>query len=179
MKRVSEIVKDITDKNLQENINKSEGVFFINYSGVSSADMTALRRNLSVSGSRMVVSKNSYFTNSLKKEQKNEAVTSLISGPTALVFIEDDPVKPVKVLTDFLKTHDSVKLQGGYIRERMLEVQDFKVLASIQSREVLYQQIAIACNGPVTKFATSLKQILAKVCYAVQAVREKKEKETQ
>ena len=175
MNKVSDLVKKFTDEKLKKDFNNNPGLFLINYSGVSSADLTVLRRDLTSFGSKMFIVKNSYIDVALKDIDKGKEVKGMMSGPTALIFIDEDPVGPAKVLTDFAKTHDSLKLRGGYIRDRLLEVKDFKMLASIPPREILYQQIAVACNGPVTKLAQSLNQIVTKLCYALKAISDKKE----
>lgn len=178
MKKVSDIFKKLSDEQLQKDLSNSPGLFFVGYSGVSSADLTVLRRDLGFLGSRMFITKNSFVNLALKKGNKDKEVFDFVDGPTALVFVDDDPIGPAKILTSFVKSHDSVKLRGGYIRNRLLQAQDFKMLASIPSREVLYQQIAIAFNGPLSKLVMSLNQIVTKLCYALKAISEKKEKET-
>lgn len=178
MKKVSEIIKKRADERLQKDLESSMGIFLVGCSGVSSADLTALRRDLDSFGARMFVAKNSFMSVALKKAEKDPRVLDFIDGPTALVFISDDPVGSAKALTNFAKSHESMKLRGGYLRDRLLQAQDFKVLANIPPRHVLYQQIAFAFNGPLTKLATSLNQIIVKLCFALKAVGEKKQKET-
>ena len=99
---------------------------------------------------------------------------NFIDGPTALVFVGDDPISPSKVLTEFAKTHESIKLRGGFIADRIINEQDFKMLAKTPPRGVLIQQLAVALNGPITKLAIDLKQILTKLAYALKALSEKK-----
>ena len=178
MKKVSDIFKKLADERLQKDLSSSSGLFLVGCSGISSADLSILRRDLDSLGSRMFVTKNSFMSAALKKAEKDPLLLNFIDGPTALVFVSEDPVGIAKVMTNFVKSHESMKLRGGYLRDRLLQAQDFKVLASIPSRQVLYQQIAVACNGPLSKLATSLNQIVVKLCYALKAVGEKKQKET-
>ena len=177
MKRTSDIFRELADKRIEGDLKNCEGLFFVGFSGVNSADLTTLRRELHSSGSRMFVTKNSFVSQTMKKANKDAAVIDFLNGPTALVFVSEDPVKPAKVLVEFLKTHETMKLRGGFVRDRLIQTSDFKMLASIPSRSVLYQQIAIGCNGPLSKLVQSLNQITAKLCYALKAVADKKDKE--
>lgn len=177
MKKVSEIFKEIADKKLNDDLSLNSGLFFVKYSGVSSANLTQLRRDLKSAGARMFVTKNNFANVALKSINIGKEVSDFISGPTALVFIKDDPIGPSKVLTSFAKNNKTIELAGGYIHDKVVKPQDFKILASIPSRQVLYQQIAIVFNGPISKFALSLKQIVAKIAYALKALSDKKQED--
>lgn len=176
MKKVSEIFKEESDKILQKDLSNNSGLFFFNYSGVDSTDLSVLRRNLKNCGAKIFITKNSFINLTLKKIDKGKDILDLIDGPTALIFVRDDPIGPSKILTEFAKTHETIKLRGGLINDRLIQAQDFKMLANIPPREVLYQQLATAINGPISKLAVSLNQIVLKLVYALKIVSEKKEK---
>lgn len=177
MKKVSELFKEIADKQLKENLGLNSGLFLFNYSGVSSANLTQLRRDLKNAGARMFVTKNNFTNVALRSINIGKELSEFINGPTALVFVKDDPVGPSKILAEFAKNNDSIKLKGGYIHDKIVQSKDFKILASIPSRQVLYQQVAMAFNAPIAKLATSLNQIIVKVAYALKAISDKKQKE--
>jgi len=50
------------------------------------------------------------------------------------------------------------------------------MLATLPPKEVLQQRLAYAVLSPVTKVASSLNNVVAKIVYALQAVKEQKEK---
>jgi len=176
MKKVSDILKQRTDSIVNTQLEDNYGLFLFNYSGVPSADLTRLRRDLKGVGARLFVTKNSFVNAVLKKSKYGKDVTSLVVGPTALIFVKDDPVAPSKILTDFAKTHESMQLKGGYLQDKLLDKSSFKILSSIPSRQVLYQQVATGFNAPMSKLAMSLNQIIAKIAYALKAVSDKKGK---
>lgn len=177
MKKVSEIFKEISDRQLKDDLGFNSGLFFVKYSGVSSAGLSQLRRDLKGVGARMFVIKNSFINVALSSINLGKEISGFVDGPTALVFVKDDPVGPSKILTSFAKNNQSIELRGGYIYNKVIQSQDFKVLASIPPRQVLYQQIAVVLNAPIAKLATSLNQILAKIAYAIKAVSDKKQEE--
>ncbi|MDD5292190.1 MAG: 50S ribosomal protein L10 [Candidatus Omnitrophica bacterium] len=176
MKKIGDIFKQLTDKQLKDDLEINEGLFLFKYTGVTSADLTQLRRNLKGVNAKMLVTKNSFIGLALKSINKGKDVLDFIDGPTALIFVKDDPLGASKVLTDFVKTHETAVLRGGYLNEKVINPQDFKVLSSITSIQVLYQQIVVAFNAPVSKLAMSLNQVVSKIAYALKAVSEKKEK---
>lgn len=176
MKKISDIFKELIDKQLKEYLNINEGLFLFKYAGVTSADLTQLRRDLKNINAKMLVAKNSFSNLALKAINKGKEILDFIEGPTALIFVKDDPIGVSKVLAGFAKTHATVVLKGGYVNDRIINSQDFKVLASIPSKQALYQQVATAFNAPVSKLAMGLNQVVAKIAYALKAVSDKKGK---
>lgn len=174
MKKVGDIFKETSDRRLKEDLRSNSGLFFFNYAGVSSAALTQLRRDLKGTGARMFVTKNTFISLALKDIYKGKETSDFVKGPLALIFVKDDPVAPSKVLTDFIKKHEAVNLRGGFINDRVVNPQEFKMIANIPPRQVLYQQIAAMFNSPATKLAVSLKQVVAKLAYALDAVSNKK-----
>jgi large subunit ribosomal protein L10 len=176
MKKIGDIVKELIDRQLKESLKINEGLFLFKYAGVTSADLTQLRRSLKGVNAKMFVTKNSFINLALKAIDKTQAATDLIEGPTALVFVKQDPIGVSKVLTGFSKTHETVVLKGGFLKDRRMDPQDFKVLAGLGSKQDLYQQIASVLNAPASKLAMGLNQIVAKLAYALKAVSDKKGK---
>lgn len=177
MKKVGAIFKESVDAQLKDGLKLNEGLFLFNYSGATSADLTKLRKNLKGVKAKMFVTKNSFVNLAFKSlNNKGKEIFDFIDGPTALIFVKDDPIGVSKVLTDFAKAHETIVLKGGYFNDKIINSKDFKVLANIPPRQVLYQQLAVVCNAPVTKLAMSLNQIMAKVVYALKAVSDKKGK---
>jgi ribosomal protein L10 len=58
--------------------------------------------------------------------------------------------------------------------ERVVTLEDVKLISKLFSRQAVYQQVASTLNAPMGKLATSLHQIIAKVAYVLKAVSDKK-----
>src|SRR5690554_5015544 len=78
--------------------------FFVDYQGLSAADLNALRAKVKAEGGRLMVAKNTLI-NVVLQEQGTGEFDDQLAGPTALVITGEDPVGPVKALTDFAKDH--------------------------------------------------------------------------
>ena len=57
------------------------------------------------------------------------------------IAYSDDPVSTSKVLVDFAKDNDNLKILGGVMGDKELSVDDIKTLASLPSLEVLRAQL--------------------------------------
>jgi len=179
MKKVSQIFKETVDSQLSQDLKSSSGVFVIGCSGIGSAVLTDLRKNLKSIGSKLFITKNKFsslaFKNSLDSTIVQD-VTKFLNGPVGLIFVKDDPVPTCKTLTEFAKTCEKMELKGGYLNQQIINKQDFKAIASIPPRQVLYQQIAMTLNAPIAKLAMSLNQVIGKLAYALNDLINKKQK---
>ncbi len=175
-KKIGELVRDLFSLELRSKLSEHSDVLFLNYSSLKSAELTQLRKDLKASDASIFVTKNSYMKRVFEDVKKASDVARMIDGPTALVFIKDDPVVVSRALVDFAKAHESLDIRGGFLGERLLSLGEVKHIAKLSSKQAVYQQVASVLNAPVSKLAGSLNQILAKIAYALKAVSEKKEK---
>lgn len=173
-KKIGEVIRDLFSNELKNSFSNYPGVFFINYSKLKSAEMTQLRKDLKGVGARVLVAKNSYVKRVLEGSKKPAESASMIDGPTALVFVKDDPVGVSKVLMEFEKAHEVVGIRGGFLSERVMTLDDIKLISKLSSMQAVYQQVASVLNAPINKLATSLNQIIVKLVYALKATSDKK-----
>ena len=87
-----------------EKLSSAKSVFVTDYSGLTVAAITNLRRNLRKSKVEFQVSKNTLARIAAQQACRKDLVPHL-EGPTALAFGMGAPAAPAKVLTDFLKTN--------------------------------------------------------------------------
>jgi large subunit ribosomal protein L10 len=70
-------------------------------------------------------------------------------------------VAAAKVISDFSKTNDKLKVMGGNYAGKNLDVAGVNALASIPSREVLIAQLLGVMQAPVSGFARVLAAVAA------------------
>ena len=81
------------------------------YSGLTVAQMTALRAKMREAGGSVKVAKNRLAKLALKGTDA-ESISDLFEGPTVIAFSKD-PVAAAKVAIDFAKTNDKLVILGG------------------------------------------------------------------
>jgi large subunit ribosomal protein L10 len=172
MKKIGLLVKEISESRIKEIVKDSSAVFIIKYSGLSSPDLSKLRQNLKNSHANLFVVKNSVARRALGNLGL-ELIIRYIEGPCGLVFAKDEPVGPSKVLYAFLKEHEQLKLEGGFLKDKVLRDKDIECLAKLPSREVLRAQVVMTLNSPISGLVFTLNQILAKFVYCLEQIRQK------
>ncbi len=121
------------------------------YRGLSVTSMKQLRRAL---GDK---TKYSVVKNTLTKiAAKNAGVDlspDLLVGPSAVAFINGDPIDAAKSLRDFAKENPFLVIKGGIYEGKAVTKEELMQLANLESREVLLAKLAGAMKGSLAKAA--------------------------
>ena len=161
------VIEEITER-----FQKSSAAVLTEYRGLTVAQLTELRRSLGEGSSYAVVK------NTLTKRAAEEVgfgdLTPLLNGPTAIAFIEGDPVNAAKAIRDFARAHPLLVVKGGVIDGRPVDAREVTRLADVEPREVLLAKLAGAMKGNLTKAAGLFQAPLAQVARLAAALQEKK-----
>jgi large subunit ribosomal protein L10 len=173
MKKIGLVVKEVSQEKIQSSIKTSESFFIVKYSGLSSPDITALRQSLKNSHADLFVVKNTVARRALKGAGLDSIIKS-IEGPCGFIFTNKEPVATSKILYDFSKGHEKLKLEAGFLEDKILTENDIKALAKLPSREVLRAQVVGALNAPISGLVVVLSQALKKFVICLDQIRQKK-----
>ncbi len=139
------------------------------YRGLSTAEITDLRRTLKKSDIEYRVVKNTLARFAAERAGKNELVT-LFEGPVAIAFGYGGEVKPAKVLADYIKASKaSLSIKGGFLADRMLTSGDVETLATLPSREILLARVLAGMQSPIVALIGSLAAPMRGVIGVLQA----------
>ncbi len=150
MKKVGELFREDLVNRIKENVTDRSSVFLLSYSGLSGLKFNELRKELKQVGADVYATKNRVAKLTLK-DLELEELGSKISGQTAFVWSDADSAAISKVLVNFTKDSELVKVQGGLLDERVLDFSDIKVLSDLPSREVLLSTLLGTIQAPVTR----------------------------
>jgi large subunit ribosomal protein L10 len=147
---------------VSKTLNTAQTVVLAEYQGVTVEQMTALRANARKSEVYLHVLKNTLARIAVK-DTKFAPLADKMSGQ--LVYaISEDAVAAAKVVNDFAKSNEALKIVAGQYNEKLLDVVEVKKLASIPSRNEL---LAMAMGV--------MQQIPASFVRVVAAIRDQKE----
>lgn len=148
----------------------------IDYKGLKASQAVELRRDLRQNDSNMVVIKNSIATNALNKLGVSE-LKKYFGGMSAIVYGKD-PVTISKKVISYKDKNKVLDVKCAYIDGKFVNISDVKKLSELPSREQLLGQVVGTIAAPMTGFVRTLNAISTKLAYAVNAIKEKREKET-
>ncbi|MBF0532128.1 MAG: 50S ribosomal protein L10 [Candidatus Omnitrophica bacterium] len=154
MKRVGQIFRDFLVNRVKRGLDYKT-VFVLNYTKLSTKKLTDLRKVLKRSGADVFVSKNTIAALALR-EMGYEKLADRISNQTAFVQTNGDSVAVSKILIQFEKDSESVKVQGGLLEGKVLVKEDVKRLSELPPREVLLSQLLGTIQAPLSRLAGAL-----------------------
>jgi large subunit ribosomal protein L10 len=162
-----EAVAEIADK-----FRSSSAAVVTEYTGLTVSQLTALRRALGT-GTSYRVAKNTLVKRAAEDAQI-QGLDALFVGPTAIAFVEGEPVDAAKALRDFAKDNKGLVIKGGYMDGRPLTVDEVDKIADLDSREVLLAKLAGAMKGNLTKAAGLFAAPASQVARLAAALQDKK-----
>ena len=160
-------VAEIADK-----FRDSSAAVITEYRGLSMAQLSTLRRTLGA-GVQYRVAKNTLVRRAAA-DAGVQGLEDLFIGPTAIAFVEGEPVDAAKALRDFAKDNKALVIKGGYMDGRPLSVDEVTRIADLDSREVLLSKLAGAMKGNLSKAAALFAAPASQVARLAAALQEKK-----
>jgi large subunit ribosomal protein L10 len=130
---------------LADRFSSSAGVVLTEYRGLSVKALMQLRRSLGDDAS-YAISKNT-LTTIAAREAGLDAIEEQLVGPTAIAFINGDPVLVAKGLRDFARTNPQLVIKGGVLDGKFMTPDEVRRLADLESREALLAKVAGALQG--------------------------------
>ncbi len=156
---------------LTERFRQSEAAVLTEYRGLTVSQLKELRTALGNDTTYRVV-KNT-LTAIAAKEAGVTAFDGHLQGPTAIAFIDGDPVEAAKSLRDFAKSNPNLVIKAGILEGRGLSADEVSKIADLETREVLLAKLAGALKANLNKAAYVFNAPASKAVRTIEALREK------
>jgi len=154
---------------LTEEARSSSAMIVSEYRGLKVSELGAIRRDLRKSNVTYHVVKNRLMKIAAK-EAGDDSIGTLLQGPTAVAFIKGDEGASTKAVLDALRPYRLVKVTGGVVGGRVMDLDAVTRLSQLPSREVLLAQVAGAVAAPMSTVAGLFDAPLRDVAGLVQAL---------
>jgi large subunit ribosomal protein L10 len=157
---------------LTAQFTEAQAAVLTEYRGLTMSQLTTLRRSLG-KDTTYQVSKNTLAKRAVAAAGL-DGLDELLTGPTAIAFVNGDPVEAAKGLRDFARTNPLLVIKGGVLDGRPLSADEIKKLADLESREVLLAKLAGALKANLCKAAATFQAPLTQMARLAAALEEKK-----
>lgn len=142
------IVSEITD-----NLKNSESVILFEYQGLTVSEVSELRKKLREVEGEVKVYKNTLLKRAL--DDLNISLDGFLEGPNAVMFGKN-LLEPIKVISEFAKSHDKMNIRVGIINGEKAELSVIKEYAAIPSYEGLLTMLAAGMMEHVRNLSIGL-----------------------
>jgi ribosomal protein L10 len=167
--------KEQVIKELRDGFLKAKAIVFTDYRGLTVAQLSDLRRLLREGNFEYKVVKNTLARIASEGTSVSVARDSF-RGPIGIAIGYEDPVLAVKKVLDYSKKNDKLKVNVGLVEGTLCDAGELKAVADLPPKQILLSIMAGAFQAPLTKMARLLNATLGKFEYALEALKDKKEK---
>ena len=157
---------------LKARIEGSDALLLTEYRGLTVSEITELRRSLNEGGASFAVVKNTLMRRAASAAGMSE-LEDLLSGPSAITFVDGDPIAAAKSVVKATKQFPALVLKGAYMDGKLLSADDAKALAELESREVMLSKIAGMLKSEMSRAAAMFQAGQSKFLSLLEAYKEK------
>ena len=156
-------------ENLQELFLKCNIGILTDYRGLTTTELTDLRRKLREAGIEYRVVKNSLAQFAARQAGMDDLAGSF-EGPVAIAFGYGEIPDAARVLDNYIRTTKSIlSVKGGFLEDRLLSPMDVETLAKLPTKEVLISQVIAGIQSPITGLVNVLAGPIRGVMGVLQA----------
>lgn len=149
-------------------ILRSKAIYFAK-AQLNVNETTSLKKDLNKSASKVTVIKNTIFQIAFEKVLKTKLD---LNGQKTVIFCINDVVDPAKVLLSLIK-EEKAEINLCVYNGQLVDISKFTSISNLEPLDVLQAKLAYVLNEPVSSFARVLNQNIAKLCYALNSIKEK------
>ena len=153
--------KETVVSELRENFAGSNGLFLVNYRGMSVAQLQRLRKMIYQNHGHLKVAKVRLVKRAIEGLPGSEDLSPILKGQVALVFADKESSAIAKVIYNFAKENEAFNVLAGYIDASVLPASMVNRIATLPSKEVLIAQLCGTLNAPITRLVCLLPKIKA------------------
>jgi large subunit ribosomal protein L10 len=137
-------------KNLKDDLDQNNTVYFLDFVNMSVAQAVELRRIMRENSFKFLVVKNRLAIQALH-DDISEKIKPIFRGPTAMAFASENPLGLAKAIKEFSVKNNVLSIKGGILEGQYLPQEKFEEVANISSKEELFSRIGSSLSYQLIK----------------------------
>jgi len=162
---------------LAEKIRQASAVYFVDFTSVKANDFNDLRRAARTRRVMVKVVKNSLALRALRECGVPAEIEDVLKGPTTVMFTQDDPVAPARLLKETSGRIGGIRFKGAYFEQNIFRTEQFDFLASLPSKEELRGQVVGVLAGAIGGLVGILEGLMAELVWVLDEIGRRPETE--
>ena len=142
-------------KELNEKFSRAQTAIVAEFSKLNVETVTKLRKKFRDGKVDYKVLKNTLAKRAAKGTPV-EVIAEDFVGPVAIAISYDDVVAPAKILVDFIKDLESIKVRSASVQGRRVDVEGVKALAKMRGLNELRGQLLGMLTQPAGKLVRTI-----------------------
>ena len=170
---MARVKKDEFIARMHKDLGRAQGVVFVNFTGITVAQVDVFRRRLQGANSAYHVVKNTLMSRVLSGTTFSDISKTFKGTPTGVILGFEDPVTPAKLTIDFIKECDKVRVKGGVVDGRSVTAQEVESLSKLPSRQELQGLVVALAKSSGGKIVGALAGPSGRIVGAIGALCER------
>jgi large subunit ribosomal protein L10 len=165
--------KEALIKQLNDKFSRAQAAIVAEFSKLDVETVTRLRKKFREGGVEYKVLKNTLAKRAAKGTSL-EQVSGDFVGPTALALSYTDVVAPAKILTEFIKDLETIKVRSAVVQGKKIDANGVKALAKMPGLPELRAKLLGMLNQPAGKLVRTIAAPGSQLARVIKARSEQK-----
>lgn len=146
-------------ESLTKSFKEAKSISLVDFTGMNIVAQQDLKKRLKEAASKMIVAKNTLIKIAANEAKLPKEVTeaSILSGQTAVILGNEDPVSPIQTIGKFAKENEALKFKAGILDGEFQDKEHMVAISSLPSKDVLVGQTVGAIAGPMYALISNLQ----------------------
>jgi len=153
---------------------KAQAMYFTDFSGLTVAQATELRREFRKSGIDYRVVKNTLIKKALEQMNAYDKLLDKLVGPTGVAFSYEDPVSPARIIQKFIGKHEKLSLKAAVLEQQVYDGSKLKELARLPARKEIVAGILGCIQSPLSSVPVAINSVLRDLVSVLGEIEKKK-----
>ncbi len=159
---------------IAEKASRAAAMYFSDFSRLTVAEETELRREFRKNGVEYTVVKNTLARKALEQLTGYDRVFDKLVGPTGIAYSYDDPSVPAKIIKKFFEKTGKFQLKAAIIEKQVFDASKLEQLANMPTRKDIIAAILGSINSPASGIVGAINAVMRDLVYTIDAIEKKK-----
>ncbi|MGD1045207.1 MAG: 50S ribosomal protein L10 [Bacteroidota bacterium] len=156
-----------------EKAARAVAMYFADFSKLTVAEETELRREFRKSSVEYTVVKNTLARKALEQLSGYDRVFDKLVGPTGIAYSYNDPSAPAKIIRKFSEKTGKLKLKIAVVEKQVYDATKLEQLANMPTRKEIIAAILGSLNAPASGIVGAVNAVARDLVYIIDAIEKK------
>lgn len=168
--------KEAIIASVSEKASRAAALYFADFTGMTVAEETDLRREFRKSGIEYTVVKNTLARKALEQVSGYDRVHDKLIGPTGIAFSYQDAIAPARIFKKFSDKTGKLRLKLAVVEQQLFEGSQLDELARIPSRPELIAGILGSLQSPASGIVGAINAVMSNLVSVIGQIEQQKAK---
>ncbi|MEX0602967.1 MAG: 50S ribosomal protein L10 [Bacteroidota bacterium] len=166
--------KETVIAEVSEKLMKATALYFADFTGLTVAEETDLRREFRKSGVEYRVVKNTLAKKALERVTGYDRVFDKLVGPTGIAFSYDDAIAPARIIKKFSDKTGKLSLKAAVIEKQVFDGARLDELSKLPTRKEMIASMLGSLQAPISGVVGAINAVMRDLVSVIDQIHQKK-----